>query len=143
MLVSCKEGVLLTLASDHTDRKAETYSVVFSKQACAKPVALEAWRWDDVAAHADELELRSWIEEGGKTVLYQEGLLASIRPLNQLVSGYAASGALPSGVAMSCGTLSAIGGVRAASGMVMELHDPVLKRRIRHSYQLDILPVVS
>src|SRR5687768_13457284 len=55
----------LTVASDHTDRRVETYSVAVSKQMCAKPVATTAWRWRDVAPYQDELQLRSRILEEG------------------------------------------------------------------------------
>ena len=40
----------LSVASDHTDRHVESYSVAVSKQMCAKPVAETAWRWSDIAA---------------------------------------------------------------------------------------------
>ena len=35
----------VSIASDHTDRKLETYSVALSKQVCVKPVARAAGRW--------------------------------------------------------------------------------------------------
>ncbi len=34
----------LTVGSDHTDRRVETYSIAVSKQMCPKPVAAQAWR---------------------------------------------------------------------------------------------------
>ena len=43
----------LSVASDHTDRQVEGYSVAVSKQMCAKPLAETAWRWRDVQAHQD------------------------------------------------------------------------------------------
>jgi hypothetical protein len=64
----------VSIASDHTDRKLEAHSVAFSKQACVKPVATVAWKLADVAAHWDELVLRSWIREGGRDVLYQKAI---------------------------------------------------------------------
>jgi hypothetical protein len=40
IFVFTAEGEMyVSLASDHTDRKLEAYSVAFSKQACVKPVA--------------------------------------------------------------------------------------------------------
>ncbi len=45
----------VSIASDHTDRKLETYSVAMSKQVCVKPVATSAWRLADVADYWDEL----------------------------------------------------------------------------------------
>ena len=69
----------VSIASDHTDRKLETYSVALSKQVCVKPVARAAWPLADVAGHWDELVIRSYIVENGERVLYQEGPLASLR----------------------------------------------------------------
>ena len=62
----------VSIASDHTDRKLETYSVALSKQVCVKPVARAAWPLADVAGHWDELVIRSYIVENGERVLYQE-----------------------------------------------------------------------
>lgn len=137
----------LTVGSDHTDRKVETYSVVVSKQMCAKPVATAAWRWADVAAYQDELQLRSRILEDGKWVSYQEGSFASIRPLQPLRDGiYAADG--EEGRFMTCGTLGALPnargeGIRPAPAMEIEIHDPRLKRSIVHRYAVQPLPVVA
>lgn len=133
----------IALASDHTDRQLETHSVAFSKQACAKPVGREAWAFDDVQAHWDQLILRSWIVEDGERVLYQEGPLASLQPPMDLVRGCFNAATMPPGAGMTCGTVTARGGIRPAPSFEMELHDPVLGRSLRHQYELDILPVVA
>jgi hypothetical protein len=44
---------------------------------------------------------------------------------------------------MTCGTVPAMGGIRPATHMCMELHDPRLSRSIRHQYQCELLPVVA
>ena len=82
----------VSIASDHTDRKLETYSVALSKQVCVKPVARAAWPLADVAGHWDELVIRSYIVENGERVLYQEGLLASLRTPQDLIAGYTGGG---------------------------------------------------
>ncbi|MDS1139372.1 DUF2848 domain-containing protein [Pusillimonas sp. SM2304] len=134
---------LISLASDHTDRKLEAHSVALSKQLCAKPVARTAWAYDDVASHWDELILRAWIEEDGKTVLYQEGPLALLRPPLELVEGHFGQPAIPGHAGMTCGTVAAIGGIRPSPVFTMELFDPRLERSIRHRYTLNILPEVA
>jgi hypothetical protein len=48
---------------------------------------------------------------------------------------------LKSGWAMFGGTLAAKGGIRPAGRFTMELEDPVLKRKLKHEYRIDILPV--
>ncbi|HEX7863322.1 MAG TPA: DUF2848 domain-containing protein [Variovorax sp.] len=138
----------LSVASDHTDRHVESYSVAVSKQMCAKPVAETAWRWRDVQAHQDTLELRSRILEDGRWTDYQRGTLASIRPLAALRDGMPGADSAPEGLFMTCGTLGALPnakgeGIRPAGQMEIELHDPKLRRRIVHRYAVEALPVVA
>ena len=140
----------VSLVSDHTDRKLEAHGVAVSKQVCAKPVATQAWRYADVAAHWDELILSSTIDgsDNAARVVYQEGSLAALRPPPELIAGYARSlrgeaNRLPQGTAMSCGTLSAIGGVRPSASFAMELFDPRRQRGIAHRYSIAVLPIVS
>ena len=134
----------LGLGSDHTDRALEGHSVALSKQACAKPLCPMLWRYGEVAAHLDALELRAWVDEGAGWTAYQDGTLAAIRPLDELAAGAGEALAPGSGAAaMLCGTLPAIGGVRPAAGFRMALHDPVLGRTLEHGYRIEALPAVS
>jgi hypothetical protein len=131
------------IASDHTDRKLETHSVALSKQLCAKPVGRTAWRMSDVAEYWDELVIRAHIEEGGRSVLYQEGTLASLRTPGELIAGFTGGAPLPDGAGMTCGTVGAIGGIRHARSFTMELFDPRRQRSLRHRYVLEILPEIA
>jgi hypothetical protein len=133
----------LTVGSDHTDRKAETYSVALSKQLCAKPVARDAWPLEAVRDRLDTLRLRAWIEEDGRELLYQDGLLAALQPATDLLARYLEGRAPPEGLVMSCGTLGAIGGVRASTSFKMALEDPATGRSIGHAYRTKLLPVVA
>lgn len=138
----------LTVGSDHTDRRVETYSVAVSKQMCPKPIATAAWRWADVVGYQDDIELHSRILEDGKWVAYQKGTFASIRPLNALRDGYFSSSAPEEGSFISCGTLGAIKnakgeGIRPATSMELEIRDPRRKRSIIHRYNTTVLPVVA
>ena len=81
--------VWLGLASDHTDRALEAHSVAASKQICAKPVAGALWAFDEVAAHLDQLHLSCEVFEAGAWVMYQNGTLADILPLPDLIAGAA------------------------------------------------------
>ena len=124
------------LGSDHTDRKVESYSITVSKQMCPKPVAPTLWAFDDVAAHWDSLELRSWVQEGSGWTPYQEGSVAGMRDPRDTVAAHEAQGrgALGAGTLMFGGTLPAIGGIRPRQAFRMELKDPVLGRSITHEY---------
>lgn len=143
-----QDGVLyLGLASDHTDRELEAHSVALSKQICEKPVAKEIWLFDEVQDHIEQIEMRSWIQEkdGDDWVIYQEGTIASIRPLTDLIEGSGLINAANAGQAavMLCGTLGAKGGVRPAKRFKMALHDPVLGRTIEHAYTINELPEIA
>lgn len=132
------------IGSDHTDRKVETMGVAISKQLCEKPVGADWWLFDDVAAHWDRLLLRSFIEEGGRRVPYQEGPVSAMRHPLELIAGYAdGAGALPEGGAMFCGTLPAHGGIRPSARFDFELYDPVLDRALRHGYRAETLPAAD
>lgn len=134
---------LVSLVSDHTDRKLEAHSVALSKQLCVKPVGRDAWLFDDVSDHWDQLVLRSWIIEDNKKVLYQEGPMAQLQPPADLMRDYFGDSGLPSGWGMSCGTVGTQGSIRHAASFEMELFDPVLNRSLTHSYTLDILPEIA
>jgi len=133
VLIKTANDLRVALGSDHTDRKAEAISVTLSKQLCAKPVSIDSWRYDEVKPHWERLMLRSWAD--GE--LYQEGPVSAMRSPEDLMGRYP----LKPGYAMFCGTLPAKGGIRPASRFRMELEDPVLKRRLRHEYSIETLPV--
>ena len=145
VLFSMADGLWLGVGSDHTDRKLETVSVAMSKQACAKVVGRELWDCREIADHWDKLILRSRIPgpPGSRSVLYQDGLLAKILRPQSLIDGYAGASGLPVGTVMFCGTFGAIGGIRPAPWFEMEIEDPVLGRRLRHRYKIEVLPIVQ
>lgn len=149
VLISAADRLWVTLGADHTDRKVESYGIAVSKQLCAKPVGRTAWRFEEVEPHWDRLMLRSFIVEGGKRVVYQEGPLANIRPPRELVAGWRDGNKkqgdrkLPAGVAMFCGTIGALGGIRSSNRFEMELDDPVLGRKLQHTYDVQSLPIVA
>jgi Protein of unknown function (DUF2848) len=144
VLVGTPDRLWVTVGADHTDRKLEAYGVAQSKQVCPKVLGRTAWRFEEVEPHWDRIILRSFIEEGGKKVPYQEGLLANMRLPRDLIEGWNdGNKRLPSGVVLFCGTIPVIGGIRGSSRFDMELDDPVLGRKIAHSYVVQALPVVS
>ena len=140
-LIGWQGRTFVGLGSDHTDRKVESYSVTVSKQMCDKPIASELWELEDVINHWDQMVLRSWAVIDGQRVLYQEGTLDGMLPVKDLIArGFGGKG-LPDGCAMFGGTFAAKGGIRPADRFEYELEDPVLKRTIRHAYDVITLPV--
>ena len=143
VLIGWQGRIFVGAGSDHTDRKVETYSVTVSKQMCDKVMAPVLWEIGDVADHWDRLVLRSHAWIGGARVLYQEGTLDAMLPVEDLIArGFGGKG-LPDGCAMFGGTFAAKGGIRPASRFEFELEDPVLERSIRHGYDVIELPVLG
>lgn len=135
------DELLVGLGSDHTDRAIERVNVTVSKQMCDKPIARDLWRYDEVAAHWDQLQLRSFVERDGVLELYQDGTMALVRPAAALLSVPRAAGTWQRGCAMFCGTFAAHGGIRPALRYRLQLHDPVLGRTIEHGYEVAPLPI--
>src|SRR5690625_389154 len=86
LLMRHNNEYLISLASDHTDRKLEAYSVALTKQVCPKPVARQAWRFEDVKSHWDQLLLRAWIIENKEQSVYQDAPLSSLLPPMKLIN---------------------------------------------------------
>ena len=144
VLVGTADRLWVTVGADHTDRKLESYGVAASKQVCPKVIGRTAWRFEDVELHWDRLMLRSFVTEAGQKILYQEGPLAKIRAPRELIAGWrSGEKRLPAGVAMFCGTMPAIGAIRASTQFEMAIEDPVLGRTLTHAYQVTALPIVS
>ena len=140
VLFAFDDGMWVGVGSDHTDRKAETINVTLSKQMCAKPVGPRLWRYDEVKPHWEKLTLRSFVSEEAKRRLYQEGQVSSMRSPEELIKLYTGGDKLASGTAMFCGTFAVHGGFSYGGTFEMELEDPVLGRKLRHSYKILQLP---
>lgn len=140
VIYALDDGLWVGVGSDHTDRKAETIGVTLSKQMCGKPVGRQLWRYDEVTPHWERLMLRSFVHVGKERKLYQEGPVTTMRAPEELICTYSGDQALPAGTAMFCGTLAVHGGIAPAEVFEMELEDPVLNRKLTHSYKILPLP---
>ena len=140
VLYQYDDGLWLGVGSDHTDRKAETVGVTLSKQLCAKPVGTQLWRYDEVKPHWDKLVLRSFVPDGGKRRLYQEGPVTNMRSPEELIKLYTGGDTLAPGTAMFCGTFAVHGEISYSGTFDMELEDPVLGRKLTHGYKIVSLP---
>ena len=143
VLIGWQGRIFVGAGSDHTDRKVEAYGVTVSKQMCDKVVAPVLWELEDVLPHWDRMILRSHAWIGGARVLYQEGTLDAMLPVEELIRRGFAGKKFPDGCAMFGGTFAAKGGIRPASRFEFELEDPVLKRSIKHAYDVVELPVLG
>jgi hypothetical protein len=143
VLVAMADGLWIGIGSDHTDRKAEASGIALSKQLCGKPVGTQLWSYADIEGHWDELVIRSWATIDGERILYQDSSISTLRTPRDLIRKQTGTDMLPAGTLMFCGTPGAIGGIRPAARFEMELRDPVLNRSLTHSYDIEVLPVVS
>lgn len=143
LLFKQNHQLFVSLVSDHTDRGLEVHNSALSKQVCIKPIARAAWRYEDIADHWDELEMRAWLVNEGHPDLYQEGALSSLLPPLELLKLHFGTDELPNGTAITCGTVTTVGKIRTAPTFVMELHDPRLERNLRHEYFIETLPLVD
>ncbi|MBX3651058.1 MAG: DUF2848 domain-containing protein [Burkholderiales bacterium] len=140
VLISTNTGLLVGLGSDHTDREVEKYKVTVSKQMCPKPIGNTLWTFEEVRPHWDRLILRSWVTRGGVKKRYQEGTVAGMLTPEELIKQhYGKSKSLPIGTCIFCGTLPVHGKIEGGERFDMELEDPVLKRAIRHGYEVRTL----
>jgi Protein of unknown function (DUF2848) len=138
-----KDGVWLTVGSDHEDFTARTYSIAVAKQLCPKVLADQAWQFDEVKNHLDKIYLRSWVIEVGKAGIklpYQDALLEvdltrgqalHSRLENLAVGGvlYRSSDVVPQSI--------------APKSFVMQLFDPILNRTIQHRYDVECLEKIN
>ena len=143
VLIGWQGRIFVGCGSDHTDRKVESYGVTVSKQMCDKPIAPVLWDLEDIIGHWDRMILRAHAVIAGERVLYQEGTLDAMLPVKDLIARGFGEAGLPDGCAMFGGTFAAKGGIRSASRFEFELEDPVLKRTIRHGYDVITLPVLG
>ena len=136
VLIGWQGRIFVGLGSDHTDRKVEAYSVTVSKQMCDKPMASELWELEDVIGHWDRMILRSWAMINGERVLYQEGTLDAMLP----VEGSDRARLWRQGPARRLRDvrrhLCRQGRHPPADRFEYELEDPVLKRKISHGYDV-------
>ena len=143
VLIGWQGRIFVGCGSDHTDREVEAYNVTISKQMCDKPIAPVLWELEDVIGHWDKMILRSYAWIKGERVLYQEGTLDAMLPVDGLLARGFEGKTLPDGCALFGGTFAAKGGIRPADRFELELEDPVLKRTIRHAYDVITLPVLG
>ncbi|CAB3722967.1 DUF2848 domain-containing protein [Trinickia soli] len=127
------------IGSDHTCRALETLSVPASKQCCAKPIGPALWRFSDLQAHWDRLQLRSYAVRKGHRMPYQCASVAAILPPDTLLGLCEAEQVNLDESLVFCGTVPLLSGWAQADEFICELHDPVLNRRIECRYGVQTL----
>ncbi|PTX53950.1 uncharacterized protein DUF2848 [Melghirimyces profundicolus] len=140
VLIWAEGELFVTVGSDHTDRKLETYSVPMSKQAYPNVIADQVWRFKDVKDHWDRLELECWVTANGERVLYQKGTCADLMPPSQWKEIFRQKNVAKEGNLFFSATINTVANTLAfADRYEFEMRDPVLDRVIRHQYEVDVL----
>ena len=139
-LVADGDEIYLAAGSDHTCREAEAIDVRLSKLICPTPISRQAWRWSDVSDRWQDLRLSSRINEGAdaeSSVTYQDAVAAGNRPPIELLAAvpWAESGR-PRCFVLLCGTVPAIGGIRAAHRFIATITDPLTKSTLGLDYRV-------
>lgn len=131
----------VTVGSDHTDRDVETKSIPASKQMYAKCLAKECWPFPDIEDHWDSLILRCWVFKDKEKILYQEAPLGTILSPQEILQKIPEKEKLSEkGVVLFSGTIGTKSGLIYGDAYAIEMEDPILKRSIKHKYDVRILP---
>lgn len=133
--------LLIGVASDHTDRALEAYSIVKAKQCSDKPVGAIWWDYADVADAWDDIVLRADVMIGGAWQPYQEGRLADMLAPSDILAEVDRRVLPREGDAVFSGTLPVIGGeFRPSEQFRVTLTDPSAGRELSCQYRVDVLP---
>jgi len=139
IIITQGEKIYIGLGSDHTDRKLEGKSVPKAKQVCPKPIAGEVWDYEEVKDHWDEIALASYQTVNGKEVIYQDGGVKDILPVETILEQlHKRIGPVERSVIFS-GTVPVKDGFVFGSNFRCEMKDPVLKRSLAFGYNVHII----
>jgi hypothetical protein len=139
-LVITRDDLLLTVASDHTDRDLEKHGVAWSKQVAPNVLSRQAWRFTEVAERIDTLTLTAWVRDGEWTEI-QRGTCADLQPPKYWLDLLHAKNLYAPGTVLLSGTLPMIRSVNQfAPAWRVELGDPSTDRTITTEYEVRRLP---
>lgn len=138
-LVITDDGVLLTVACDHTDRALEVHGVAWSKNASPDVLGRKAWRLDDVRDHLDQITLRGWVGAGDTAdTLIQDSTLGALLTPDYWLEVLAERGLNTPGTVLISGTVAMAAGVdQFARSWKVEMVDPQTGLRVDAQYVVD------
>ena len=146
LLVVDEKEVYVGIGSDHTDRRLEEIDIPRAKQICPNLIGERVWPLHEVAAHWDDLLMRSKVVKDGQNILYQEGRLGLLLNPAELMDFVKTklAGPLKNFIIFS-GTMGMLTGEFVfGERFAVELIDEKLDRRLAFSYDvhpLDYLEV--
>ena len=128
--------------SDHTDRDLEKTDIIWSKQVCPNVLASVVWPLEEVEDHFDDIILESDVGSGSAARPYQRATLATFWPPQEMFKRL--EGRIPEWKGLNylffTGTVPTVNQtVDYDTTFTFRMIDPVLNRRIEHSYHVDVL----
>ena len=129
--------IYIGVGSDHTDRELEAVSVPKAKQICAKPICSRIWDYEEIKDHWDEIKLRSWQTIENKEVLYQEGTLKDILPVETILNEMNGRIGAIDNCAIFSGTVPVKNGFCFGSNFRYEMEDKILGRKLSADYNAE------
>jgi len=143
LLVDDRGKIYVTVGSDHTDREMEgSAGPPKAKLLAPKVMSSEAWLYEELNDHWDELVLRLYGYPSGSKELYMEGKAGTLRHPDDLMQDTHAQAGLKDlkNSVIFGGTLPSLtGGFMWGSAWDLELYDPVLTRTISHHYEVEVV----
>lgn len=139
VIVLKEDHVFIGLGSDHTDRELESASVPKAKQVCAKPICGGLWEYEDMKGHWDDIRLRSYQTVDGAEILYQDGKLGDILPVETILHELKSRvGDIGNAVIFS-GTVPLKDGFKYGSCFRYEMVDEKLGRTLSAKYDVLVI----
>lgn len=134
-------AVYVGVGSDHTDRALEAIDIPWAKQVAPNVVAPVLWPWEEVEPHWDRVRMEAEVVDGGQRVKYQEASVAEFWTPTEMLAGARESvKPVPGGVILFSGTVVSLEErLRFAEQWTLRMTDPVLDRRIEHTYRVTVL----
>lgn len=138
-MIITDEGVLLTVACDHTDRELEVHGVAWSKNASPDVLGRKAWRLDDVRDHLDKITLKGWVGAGETPdTLIQDSSLEALLTPDYWLEVLTERGLNEAGTVLISGTVAMTSGVdQFARSWKVEMTDPVTGLSVDAQYVVE------
>ena len=135
-LAITQDGVLLTVACDHTDRELEVHGVAWSKNASPDVLGRKAWRLEDVRDHLDQISLKGWVGQGDTPdTLIQDSSLGALLTPDYWLEVLTERGLNEPGTVLISGTVAMATGVdQFARSWRVEMSDPVTGSTVDAEY---------
>lgn len=139
IIVVSEGDIYIGIGSDHTDRELESVSVPKSKQVCPKPIGNELWDYNDIKDHWDKIRLVSYQTIDEKEVIYQDGTLADILPVEKILSELNERVGNIKNAVIYSGTVPLLEGFKYGNNFRCKMIDEVLNRELELNYNIDVI----